>query len=340
MNHLTVKARLVLTLGSMAALMIVIAITSLVSLNSARERLHGMVHGVQARFQMASDLRSAVSLRAISARNLVLLQDPVALQDEKAAVTQANEAVGTALRQLKAAVSDEAVPQAIRDKVAAIDAVEARYGPIATNIVQMASGGQHEQAVTQMNTDCRPALKELLAAIADYMTLSSEHARHVTEVAEADYASQRLVLLLTCLVALVGAGGLGWTVVRSLTSALGAEPRDLNGAVLRVASGDLKPVEGAHSAPPSSILAAVGRMQQDLSGLVAQVRSTSESIAADPDRHGQRRPVATHRGAGVEPAANLRFDAGDPRHRAAQRRHRAPGLAIGQLGQPGRAAGW
>ena len=188
MNQLTVKARLALTLGLMAALMLIISITSLTSLNNARERLDLMVNGVQARFQMVADLRGAVSRRAISARNLVLLQDPVALQEEKTAVLQAHEDVGTSLRRLKAAIAEADVPQAMKDKVAAIDAVEARYGPIATNIVQLAVSSQHDQAIEQMNASCRPALKELLAAIADYMALSSAHAQHVIDDAGAAYA--------------------------------------------------------------------------------------------------------------------------------------------------------
>ncbi len=279
MNHLTVKARLALTLGLMAALMVIIAITSLVSLSSARERLDLMVNGEQARFQMVADLRAAVSRRAISARNLVLLQDATVLQDEKAAVMRAHEDVGTSLHRLKEAMAQADVHQAMKDKVAAIDTVESRYGPIATNIVQLALSGQREQAIDQMNADCRPALKALLTAIGEYMALSGEHSRQVIADAEAAYRTQRLVLIGMCLIAFAGSGALGWALNRSLLTALGAEPKDLNEAVLRVASGDLKPVPGAAVASPSSILSAMGRMQQDLSTLVAQVRNTSESIA-------------------------------------------------------------
>ena len=279
MNRLTVKARLALTLGVMAALMLIIAATSLVSLNSARDRLDLMVHGVQARFQMAADLRGAVSRRAISARNLVLLQDASALRDEQTAVMRAHDDVGASLRKLKAAMSDPDVTQAMKDKVATIDAVESRYGPIATNIVQQALSGQREQALGQMNADCRPALKALLGAIAEYMVLSGEHSQQMIDDASAAYRTQRLVLIGMCLGAFVGAGVLGWALNRSLLSALGAEPAALNEAVLRVAAGDLKTVPGASHAAPSSILSAMGRMQQDLSALVTQVRHTSESIA-------------------------------------------------------------
>ncbi len=279
MKKLTVKARLALSLGLMAALMAIIAVTALLSLNSARERLDHMVHGVQANFQLASDLRGAVNQRAISVRNLVLVHDPEALKEERATVLQAHEEVGEKLRQLKATVSDADVSQAEKDKVGAIDAIEARYGPIATNIVKLALSSQHDQAIDQMDNACRPALKELTGAIAEYMRLTHERSLQVIAAADAEYRTQRATLIGLCLFAFVGAGVLGWLLIRSLMAALGAEPQDLNEAVLRVASGDLMPVPGAAQAAPSSILATMGRMQQDLSALVAQVRNTSESIA-------------------------------------------------------------
>lgn len=279
MNNLTVRARLSLTIGLMTFLMAVLAVMSLVALSNAQERLDNFVNGMQARIQLATSFRNAVNQRAIAARNLVLVSKPEDLAEESAVVTKAHEDVGKLLQKLKEAATAQDIPDEVRTKIATIDAIEATYGPIATDIVQMALAGKRDASITKMNEACRPALKSLLAAVADYLTLTQTRSKQMLDDAAADYATQRIMLVSVCLFAFAAAVALGWTLVRSLTQALGAEPNELNEAVLRVAAGDLSPVPGADRAPSSSVLAAVGRMQQDLSAIVSQVRNTGDSIA-------------------------------------------------------------
>jgi methyl-accepting chemotaxis protein len=279
MNKLTVRARLTVTIGLMTLLMTVLVIMSLVALSHARGRLDNFVHGIHARVLVASDLRNAVNLRAIAARNLVLVKTPQDLADEREAVTKAHENVAKLLAKLQASVAGADVPDDVRAKIADIAAGEAKYGPIAEDIVQMALAGQREASITKMDDECRPALKSLLAAVGEYMTLTRTRSNQMLDEAAADYATQRIMLVSVCLLALAAAMALGWALIRSLMQALGAEPKSLNEAVLRVAAGDLSPVPGADKAPSSSILAAVGRMQQDLSDIVSQVRNTGDSIA-------------------------------------------------------------
>ncbi|HEX5357360.1 MAG TPA: methyl-accepting chemotaxis protein [Aquabacterium sp.] len=279
MKNLTVRARLTLTIGLMTFLMAALAVMSLLSLSNARDRLDKFVYGIQAQAQLAADFRGAVNRRAIAARNLVLVTRQEDLTDEKAAVTKAHEDVSKLLQQLKDAAATPGMPEEVRTKVATVDGIEAKYGPIATDIVQLALNGKQEPAIAKMNDECRPALKALLAAVGDYLTLTQTRSKQMLDDAAADYATQRMMLIGVCLFAFASAAALGWTLVVSLTQALGAEPKDLNEAVLRVAAGDLSPVPGADRAPSSSVLAAVGRMQQDLSAIVSQVRNTGDSIA-------------------------------------------------------------
>ncbi|MDI1261108.1 methyl-accepting chemotaxis protein [Aquabacterium sp.] len=279
MNSFTVRARLALTIGLLAVLMAIMAVISVVSLSQANQRLEAFVDGIHQRAQLASDLLGAVDRRAIAARNLVLVTQPEEVAEETAAVTKAQEDVATFMGQLKEDVSRPDIPEAVKTKVAAIDAVEAKYGPIATDIVHLALTDKREEAIAKMNKDCRPALKAVLAAVGDFLVVTKERSKEMLAQAEAEYARQRNILLSVCLVAFAAAAGLGWAIIRSLMQALGAEPKDLNAAVLQVASGDLSNVTGADRAPASSVLAAVGRMQQDLSKIVAQVRASSDSIA-------------------------------------------------------------
>ncbi len=279
MNNLTVKARLLLTIGLMAGLMAVLAVIATVSLSNARDALDKLVNGEIARAKLATTMRDAVNQRAISARNLVLVSKADELAEEKTMVSKAQADVGATLKLLSAAAAGPDISADVKSKVAAIEAVEQKYGPISADIVNLAVAGQRDEAIAKMEADCRPELKALLAALDGYLALSSEHSKNMAAVAQSDYVQQRAMLWGVCLLAFATSIGLGLMLTRSLTQALGAEPKDLNAAVLRVASGDLSPVEGAEHASPHSVLAAVAQMQQDLSKIVSQVRSTSDSIA-------------------------------------------------------------
>ena len=46
---------------------------------------------------------------------------------------------------------------------AELERAEAKYGPVALNIVELALAGKHDQAIGRMNADCRPLLAALLA---------------------------------------------------------------------------------------------------------------------------------------------------------------------------------
>lgn len=279
MNKLSIKGKLLIVLGFMTLLLLTMAVLSLVALNHANERLESFVNGVNARAEMASDVRSAVNRRAIAARNLVLVKRPDDLAEEKAAVLKAHSGVGERLAKLKEAVAAPGIPENVRAKVAEIESVESKYGPVATHIVELAVAGKRDEAINSMNDDCRPLLKALLAAVDSYLDITHERARQMIATAEEDYARQRVILLIFCAVAFAAAGALGWSLIRNLLQALGTEPAELNAVAMRVAQGDLSPVVGASQAPANSVFAVLGQMQQSLAQIVGQVRNSSDSIA-------------------------------------------------------------
>jgi methyl-accepting chemotaxis protein-1 (serine sensor receptor) len=274
-----VKVKLIFVIGTMTVLMAAMAVFALFALSTANERLDTIVNGVNAHAALAAEMRAAVNRRAIAARNLILVKRPEDLAQEKIDVMQAHHDVNDKLAKLKQATSAPEIPENIRAKVAEIDGIERKYGPVAIRIVEWATTGKHDEAIASMNDDCRPLLKALLGAVGSYLDLTTERAKQMIVAAKEDYAQQRLIFLSLCAFALLAAGGLGWSLIRNLLQALGTEPAELNAVALRVAQGDLNPVIGADKAPATSVLAALGNMQQNLAQIVGQVRNTSDSIA-------------------------------------------------------------
>ncbi|MDO8377014.1 MAG: methyl-accepting chemotaxis protein [Aquabacterium sp.] len=280
LSNLTVRTQLAGAFGGLALLVLLVAVFALKTLGDANARFTNYLDGINARANLVAQVRAAVDRRAIAARNLVLVDQPAALEIEKAVVTQAHEEVQASMAQLQqmiARATDE-TPEA-RRMIAEMDKIEAAYGPVALGIVKLALDRQRDEAIKMMNTQCRPLLVALDKASTAFADYTQGRATGLAAQAQEAYAAQRNYLALGCLLAIGAAALAGALITRGLTRALGAEPAELGAAAQRVAAGDLSPVHGAERAPTDSVLASLGAMQGSLSRIVGQVRGASDSIA-------------------------------------------------------------
>jgi methyl-accepting chemotaxis protein len=279
-SELTVKVKLALAFGALALMVMLVSVLSLAALGREHEAFVNFVGKDTARVKLANNVLDAANARAIGARNLALSQGDAAMESERLAVVAAHEKLQADYASLKAmVVSDTAADTQELRLIEALGAIEQRYGPLALAIVDLALKGRRDDAVAKMNAECRPLLAALVKAAADYVAyaeqMGAEHIRH----AESSYATNRLLLLVASVLAVLAAVGLAFFIARSLARQLGAEPAELGSVAARVAQGDLGPVQGAAEAPQGSVLASLGAMQQSLSRVVGQVRAASDSIA-------------------------------------------------------------
>jgi len=279
--NMTVKAKLSAGFGALAAIVLVVSGLSVKALNDSNERFSTYVAGINARADMAERVRTAVDRRAIAARNLVLVTTPEDLAVEKADVTQAQQDVQSRLSKLNemmAAATDTS--DKARSLVAEINRVETAYGPVATDIVNLALANKRDDAIAKMNTQCRPLLAALIKATNEYSDFTQTRASQLVQESVEHGVSQRNLLIAICLAAVAAAALAGVLITRGLTRALGAEPGALGEVAERIAGGDLSPVSGVHQAPVGSVLASMGEMQGSLVKLIGQVRTAAESIAS------------------------------------------------------------
>ena len=280
MHHLTVRSKMMLAFGSLAIVMLLLVGASVSLLSAANARFDSYVSGVTARAQLAAKVRAAVDLRAIAARNLVLVTTPDDVALEKASVTKAQRDATTALAQLNQLAQAPGVSAEVRQMIDAIDQVEKLYAPVAMNIVELALAGQHEDAIRKMNEECRPLLARLITASDAYAEFTAQQADQQVKAARQAYERQRDMLLLGCALAVVLAGIAGILIERSLAHDMGAEPADLRSLVGRVADGDLTSPINVRAGDEMSVLAAVSRMQTSLTHIVSTVRQEAEEVSA------------------------------------------------------------
>ncbi|WP_304622819.1 methyl-accepting chemotaxis protein [Roseateles cellulosilyticus] len=280
MTKLTVKQQLILAFGAMAAMMTTGTGLAVYEVATANARFSSYIAGPSEREDEVLDLQIAADRRAIAVRDMVIAVTPADREASKSAAFKGHEEVTAHLKALKAQVATAAdATDADRSLVSQIEQVEAKYGPVALAIVELASTGKHDEAIDKMNADCRPLLNALLSATRAYVNHGRERAQGDIAQAASGHMVERAVLIGGCALAVLVAAVMGTFITRHLIGALGAEPAELSEAARRVAEGDLGPVRGAEHAPGGSVLASMARMQSQLVNVITRVRTSADSIA-------------------------------------------------------------
>lgn len=282
LSRMSIKTRLTLGFGALAACVVVVSALSLRALSESTQGFSGFVQAITARATLANNMRTAVDRRAIAARNLVLVIKPQDLEMEKAEVLRAHEEVQAQLAQLKAMADDgRNVSEQARALAEAIDRVEARYGPVATGIVQLALDGKRDEAIQKMDDECRPLLVELIQATTAYARYTRERQEQLVAADEAQYGQQRSLLIALSIAAVLVAIGAGVLITRSITRPIG---KAVNVAET-VARGDFgSRIDAEGTDETSHRLAALADMNTRLTQIVDKVRDSSGSIAGEARR--------------------------------------------------------
>lgn len=279
LDHLKMRTKLAIAFGALTALLALIALLAWSSMRHCNEMFDAFATGITRRAHVASSLRHAIDARAIAARNLVVASS---MEDTRAEKRQVDKAHEEAIKQLALLIKlsqADGVSAEARSLIQEIERVERSYAPVALEIVRLMMAGERDLAIQQMNEKCRPLLAELERASEAYGHYTERRTEQLIELADAQMARD-LMLFGACVAAGMVLAGVAFVLIlRSLFRALGAEPHELGQAALRVATGDLRRLCGEGEAPESSVLASLGRMRSDLSGIVDIVRQSSESIA-------------------------------------------------------------
>ena len=279
-QHFTVKGQLSCAFGLLASLALAVSLVALQAVSGANANLVRYEHVVVAQDQLVNQVADAVNRRAIAARNLVLVNTPEDMALEKQAVLSAHKDTQDALAKLNTAVEGDAQgggrPRAL---VGAINRIEAQYGPVALDIVQLALNGDKDAAVLKMNKECRPLLAALLGAAHEYQAFSIKAGEAATGSAEADFVQARTLLLAVSGVAIAAAMALGFLITRSLMRSLGGEPGTAAALAGSVAQGDLSMPITLRPGDRTSLMAQLKTMQESLAGVVANVRQNAEGVS-------------------------------------------------------------
>ncbi|MDN2709429.1 methyl-accepting chemotaxis protein [Janthinobacterium sp. SUN118] len=280
MNIKTIKGKLAMAFAALALMVLVVSGISIKSLHDANARFDTYLSETNTRLVLVNKFIDAVNNRAIAARNLLLFTKAEALALEAERAKQAHADVGSYLRQLQRSFAQAGGRgDAGLELFKEMERIEAIYGPVALDIVAMASAGQNAAAIQKLNDECQPLLLGLGKATNAYSQYAQARAGEQVAAGTAAFLAQRALLVGVCMAAFCAAAAAGIWIARTLFRALGSEPALLGAAATKVASGDLSRVRGLASPPPDSVMDSLLTMQGALAQMVGQVREASQAIS-------------------------------------------------------------
>ncbi len=281
---MTIRYKLMLAFGLLVGVVLLVISLAIYLLSEADSRFDNYVNGINARTLMADRVRAAVDMRAIAARNLVLVTSPEDLTLEKQVVERAHKTATDSLRTLTEMARAPGASEDTRKLIGDIAAVETLYAPVALNIVDLALRGQVQEAVIKMNQECRPLLARLIKAAEAYAQLNATSAAQQVADARTSYEHQSALLIAACVAAIALAVAAGFLIERSLRRDLGAEPADMRRMVSTVAAGDLSVPLVVRAGDEYSVLATIAQMQISLQRIVSTVREEAREVSVSSEQ--------------------------------------------------------
>ncbi len=276
-RSMTVKALLWLAFASLTVLMLALAGIAVNSMSEAGNQASRYASGIGARTATMEAYRAAFHRHAISVQRVMLAADPAELAAARSMEVKAAAEVGAVLAQFNELQAHATgLDEDERSIAANINRLQRSYQDASGQMLALAASDR-QRAVAKLN-EARPLAAELEQQIEHYLRHSQELAVQTVQNA-ATYAAGRCKLMIAIgLIAIGLALFFATTIVRWLMRTLGAEPRVLKTVTQRIADGNLDPIPGAKGAAAGSVLGAMAQMQDRLTHLITQIRTTADSV--------------------------------------------------------------
>ena len=277
LSNLKIGTRLYLGFGALLALLLVITGIGMWQMALLSERISFLTEVGSAKLQALSTVQSAIGIRALAARNLALVVDPVAQKPDIELVKSSQAGIDQGLAQLTRIMAEPAsATGAERQLLEKLRMLEARYLPIAINVVTLATSQKTAQAITVLTQECMPLLKTVIGHVAVFDQALRDEASQSQVAAQAAYQTAKWIMALISFASLLTGLLIAWWLTQSITQPLGKAVQ----VAQAVANGDLSSdVEVKTSDEIGQLMLALKDMNTSLAKMVGEVRHGTDTIA-------------------------------------------------------------
>ncbi|MBA5639458.1 MCP four helix bundle domain-containing protein [Duganella sp. LX20W] len=244
-------------------------------LGNIGSEMHLLVNDRMVKYDQLNEVQDNVNLVARAVRNVVLLSDHGAMQEEVSRINGARASIGATLHKLG---GDSAPDQGKQLLQRVVDA-RVPYLKTLDKAIALGLDNRSDEARDTLLNEVRPLQATFFKALDEMMNYQRESMRLSAAEAQSTVSHAGTAMLLaTVLGAILGALA-AYRITRSLTRELGGEPAYAANVAREIAAGNLAVDVQRREGDQHSLLAAMGAMRDSLSRVVSSVRHSSDSVA-------------------------------------------------------------
>lgn len=276
-EHLKLSSKIGLGFGAVIFLMIILVVMGIVQMNFAKSRLQTM-NDINAKKQRyAINFRGSVHDRAISVRDVVLLDDEARLQAALDNIKRLEDFYNAASANMNEMLKDSALfnneERAILGRLNQIaNKTNAGY----KKIIQLKQSWQVDEAKKLLLNEVASDFSLWLKIINEFIDYQEEANNNLTKQVMLVVNNFVTIMLVLAGIAILIAVIITLFTARGIVSALGGEPNEVSKVIKEVASGNLS--KDYVSKYPRSILADAISMKDKLKQITVLIRNASNTI--------------------------------------------------------------
>nr|WP_316641873.1 methyl-accepting chemotaxis protein [uncultured Roseateles sp.] len=273
LDELSLKALLSAGFGSVALLIAALGAAGWLGIGALNARVDELVRGQYPRMALVGEVERDVREMGRSLRNLLLWNDIREIKQETARVQAARKQLGQDLEAVAARITTtEGLAILARMQQAG-----KTYLLLQRRFEDLVNAGSSDDGRDLLKAEVIPAEAVFQAGVQELLRHETEAMAAAAEQATASATRLQRGIAAGALFALLLALLLAWWIVRTTTRPLQRAVRLARG----VAAGDLSlAIEAPGRSETAQLLQALAEMQVGLSGVVGQVRSNAEHLAA------------------------------------------------------------
>ena len=279
-SNMKVRNRLIAGFSVLLLMLLVVTVIGLSQMSHIQRRLTEIVNENNVESRHATTMRTTVTDRLIAVRNVMLLTDPVQMQPEVERIKVQADKYATAEQSLNKMFAETASATAEeRAHMAEIKLMETTALPLLAKVAALSQQNKNAEAIDVLFKELRPAQRAWIGAISSLIDLEEKLNIDAANAAASSYATARTLMLSVAVAAILVGMAIAMLITRSLVSQLGGEPNHAAEVASKIAVGDLGVHVKVGPNDRNSMLFAIRQMRDNLSTIVGQVRSGTDTIA-------------------------------------------------------------
>lgn len=274
----SIRQKLIGGFGLVVGLMFIVTAIGIQKVNFIDDTLYEITDVNSMKQRYAINFRGSVHDRAIALRDVVLLDDGREQENVISDIKRLEHFYEESAKPLDAIFAKgEGVEEKERVILEKIKTIERKTMPLIAEVMTLKQQGKLEASQKLLLEHASPAFKAWLGAINEFIDYEEAKNQTATPKARDVAGSFAQLMIVLLLIAFVLAGIVAWSISKNLSTALGAEPKEVSEIANHIANGDL--TLNLRAQNEESILGAVLKMQANLKAIVLHIIDSSNVLA-------------------------------------------------------------